>query len=675
MNLFKIFGTISVDDKGAMDTLSKVDKEASKVGGSLNKLSGGLKSTGELMTKTGSTMTKMFTLPLAAMGGVSVKIGAEFQQSMANVSAVSGATGADLEKLEKKAREMGATTRFSASQAAEALGFMGMAGWKTEQMMSGLPGVMNLAAASGEDLGLTSDILTDSITAFGDEASDAGRYADVLAAASANANTNVSMLGESFKYAAPVAGALRYTLEDTSKAIALMANSGIKASAGGTSLRSVLTNLSNPSKQAAIAMDKLNLSLTNTDGSMKTLDEVMVDLREGFSKLTEEQQAQYAASLAGKTGMSGLLAIVNASEEDFNKLGEAINNSNGKAKEMADIMDDTLQGRLQKMKSALEEVGIIIFDTLEPGLKLILDVVTKLAEGFQKLPGPIQKIIVVVGLLITVAGPLILLFGKIATSISALSSIGITLSSTLGGLSTAAASLASIITKVLAVVFSPAGALMIGIGLVIAAGVLLYKNWDKIKDAAASLRDFLGNVWGAIKDTTVKTFNAVKDAIVKPIEKAKEIVRKIVDQIKDFFSFKIKLPDIKLPKIFGDKGNKDNHDEPKPSPKPKKNRLFAKGGYMSNATEFARSKETRFIGGEAGKEGIVPLEGKHMKVLIAEAIAQLKVAGNNNPPIVNNINISGVTVREDEDIRKLAKAVSEELERLNINKNRLRGAY
>lgn len=263
---------------------------------------------------------------------------------------------------------MGATTKFSATESATALKYMAMAGWKTNQMVSGLSGVMNLAAASGEDLGTVSDIVTDSMTAFGLKAKDSGHFADVLAKASSSSNTNVAMMGETFKYVAPLAGSMKYSIEDTATAIGLMANAGIKGSQAGTSLRSIITRLVKPPKDAATALNALGISTTKADGSMKPLRETMAELREKFSGLTESQKASYASSIAGQEAMSGLLAIVNASDSDFNKLQKAIDNSSGAAKKQADVMNNNLQGALYDLGSVAESVGIGIYEDIKTPL-------------------------------------------------------------------------------------------------------------------------------------------------------------------------------------------------------------------------------------------------------------------------------------------------------------------
>lgn len=315
--------------------------------------------------KAAKTGLKVAGASLVAMSGYALKVGTDFDYAMSEVKAISGATGKDFQALRDKALEMGAKTKFSATEAGEAMKYMAMAGWKTGDMLNGVEGIMNLAAASGEDLATTSDIVTDALTAFGLAASDSAHFADVLAAASSNSNTNVGLMGATFKYVAPVAGALGYKVEDVALAIGLMANSGIKGEQAGTALRSILTRMSKPTDDVAAAMDQLHISLTNADGSMKPFGQVLTELRSSFSGLTADQKAQYAATLAGQEGMSGLLAIVNESDSDYKKLKDSIDNCDGSAKKMADTMNNNLKGQFTILKSSLEGLGIAFYDKLK----------------------------------------------------------------------------------------------------------------------------------------------------------------------------------------------------------------------------------------------------------------------------------------------------------------------
>ena len=323
--------------------------------------------------------------PLTQAGaalGISVGLGdtvntyKNFESMMSQVGAISGATGQAFEDLTAKAQEMGATTKFTATEAAEAFNYMAMAGWEPEQMTAGISGIMNLAAASGEDLASTSDIVTDALTAFGLKARDSGHFADVLAKASASANTNVGMLGESFKYVAPVAGAMKYSVEDTSLALGLMANSSIKGSMAGTALKTSLANMAAPTDSMAAAMKEYGISLTDSSGNMKTLKGVMDNLRGSLGGLSETEQTAAASTIFGKEAMAGMLAIINASEEDYNKLSEAIYNSKDAAQDMADTMLDNLDGSMTLMQSAVEGVQNSFGKRLTPYIRGVVDAIT-----------------------------------------------------------------------------------------------------------------------------------------------------------------------------------------------------------------------------------------------------------------------------------------------------------
>lgn len=300
----------------------------------------------------------------------------DFEAAMSQVQATSGADDSELEQLTKKAEEMGATTKFTASDSAEAMNYMAMAGWKTEDMLDGITGIMNLAAAANEDLGTTSDIVTDALTAFGLSASDSGHFADVLAQASANANTNVSMLGESFKYVAPVAGAMKYSVEDVSLALGLMANASIKGSQAGTSLKTSIANMAAPTDKMQGAMDKYGISLTKRNGEMKSFKEVLDMLRANLGGLSETEQTAAASTIFGKEAMAGMLAIINASTADYEKLTQAIYNADGATEKMANTQLDNLSGSITLLQSAVDGVKIRFGKRLNPYVRSVAEGLT-----------------------------------------------------------------------------------------------------------------------------------------------------------------------------------------------------------------------------------------------------------------------------------------------------------
>lgn len=449
--------------KEVINSMRSMGNEAIKAGKQIQ-------SAGKTITSVGSTLTKAITVPIAGVATAAVKTAADFEAAMSEVGAISGASAQDLATLTAKAKEMGATTSFSASESAEAMKYMAMAGWKTADMTAGIAGIMNLAAAAGEDLGTTSDIVTDGLTAFGMSAKESGRFADVMAAASTNASTNVTMLGESFKYCAATAGAMGYNIEDISVALGVMANAGIKGSTAGTTLKNVIANMAKPTDAQAAVMQKLGISLTDSSGNMKSFAEVMNNLRSSFNGLSETEKASYATTLAGKESMSGLLTIVNASAADFDKLTEAINGSSGSAEAMAAKMLDNLKGQLTLLKSAVEGIAITIGDKLLPYLKKFVSWVRKAAEYINNLSDAQVDSIMKWAAIAAAIPPIIMVFGKVVTMVG-------TVQRTFGTITKTIANFGGIIGTIT----SPAGIVIGVLAAIAVAAVLIIKNWDQVK--------------------------------------------------------------------------------------------------------------------------------------------------------------------------------------------------
>jgi len=596
------------DDEIALKNLKKEMKDFGSVstqqikaaGESMQEFGGKVSGVGDQIAGVGQGLTTGVTAPIVAGFTAAVKTTADFDTSMSQVGAVSGATGEDLEKLRDKAKEMGEKTKFSASQAADALNYMAMAGWKTEDMLGGIEGIMSLAAASGEDLATTSDIVTDAMTAFGMSADESGHFADILAAASSNANTNVSMLGESFKYAAPVMGALGYSAEDTSIALGLMANAGIKASQGGTALRTAMLNMANPSEKMSVIMDQLGLSLTDVDGNMLSLREVMDQLREkvaagsdayaenaldmatyvdhvavsrdtilaaegaererlatiglgsdALESLTAEetkaleiralgaevsrdrayteeeymkvceqlgkeqmelgtaQQTAAAATLFGKEAVAGMLAVINASDADYEKLTTAIDGSAGAAENMAATMQDNLNGQIEILKSQIEAAAISIGEALMPTIRDIVSVIQEWVDKFNSLDESQKQTIMTIAGVVAAVGPVVLIVGKIITGIGGLITA-------VGVITEAAAPLIAGITGATGAAggfmaaLAPIAPIILIVVAAITAVVLAIKNWDVIVEWATKIRDAIAEAWGNIKETISAAWDAVK---------------------------------------------------------------------------------------------------------------------------------------------------------------------
>lgn len=541
--------------------LKNLEREASssyqalmKVGEAGDKIS----AAGDKISGVGQKLMPL-SAAAAGIGAGIIKTTADFDASMSKVAAVSGAAGEDFDSLRNKAREMGATTKFTASEAAEAMNYMAMAGWKTDQMLEGVSGIMNLAAASGEELATTSDIVTDALTAFGMKAEDSGRFADILAASASNANTNVAMMGESFKYVAPVAGSLGYSAEDVSIALGLMANSGIKASMAGTSLRNMFQRMAKPTKESAMAMERLGLNLYDDSGKMYSFREIMNQLRgsmqqinmpleeynrqldeldaaledgtikqKTYDKELEElnlqafgaegaEKARAAAMLGGARAMSGLLAIANATEEDYNKLTDAVDNSSqafaktkdgivplnealasgaeiietyeGTAAAMAATMQDNASGQMEILKSQLQELAISLGDTVMP---LIRDIIGRLQEFVDKLNGMDEgtksMIMKVIGITAALA-PFLMVLGKVTSGIGSILSLGSKLAPLFSGISSSVGGLSG----VLGAISLPIVGIVAAIGTLIAAFKHLWDTNEQFKT------NILGT-WQNIKD-------------------------------------------------------------------------------------------------------------------------------------------------------------------------------
>lgn len=484
--------------------LKRLESEAKNANSELAKIGEAgqvLQNVGDKISGAGEKLLPV-TAGVTALGTAAVKTASDFDSAMSKVAAVSGATGDDLQALRDKAREMGSKTKFSASEAAEAMNYMAMAGWKTNDMLSGIDGIMNLAAASGEDLATTSDIVTDALTAFGLTAQDSGHFADVLAAASSNANTNVSMLGESFKYCAPIAGALGFSCEDTAEALGLMANAGIKSTQSGTSMRSIMTALSGNVKFCSAAFGEMEIATSNSDGSMRSLSDILADCRVAFDQMSESEKASAAETLVGKNAMSGFLALMNAAPADIDKLSGAIANCDGTSLSMAETMQDNLAGQLTILKSQLEELAISFGGILMP---VIRDIITKI-QGFvdklNALDPATKQTILKIGLMAAALGPLLIVVGKTISSIGSMMTFISKIPTMIAGAKTAFSTLGAAIGSISA----PVVAVVAVIAVLVAAFVHLWNTNENFKNSILS-------IWEQIKSTFERLTSGIVDRI------------------------------------------------------------------------------------------------------------------------------------------------------------------
>ena len=521
------------------NNLRDLERQAGQSAVALQKIA----ATGEKLKTVGSAIEGVgqklmpVTAAVGGLGAAAVKVASDFDSAMSQVAAVSGATGKDLEALRDKAREMGSKTKFSASEAAEAMNYMAMAGWKTNDMLSGIEGIMNLAAASGEDLATTSDIVTDALTALGLSAEDSGHFADILAAASSNANTNVSMMGETFKYCAPVAGALGFTAEDTAEAIGLMANAGIKSSQAGTAMRSMMTNLTGEVKFVGDAFGELTIQTTNTDGSMRSLGDILADCRAAFAQMSESEKAANAEALVGKNAMSGFLAVMNAAPGDIEKLNSAINNCDGTAEKMAATMQDNLAGQLTILKSQLEELAISIGEILMPYIRQIVGWIQGLVDWLNSLDEGTKKIIVTVALVAAALGPVLIVIGKVVGAIGTIMTV---VPQIAGAISSVIAFVSGTVIPAISAVVAAIGWVPLAIAAVVAILVVLYNKCEWFREAVnaiwTQIKEFFVSAWEVICSFFTETIPNAWNSLVSFFQGIPAWWSGLWQSVGDFFS-------------------------------------------------------------------------------------------------------------------------------------------
>lgn len=485
-----------------------------KTGEEFDKIRQSAAKVGKDVEALGKKFTNYLTLPLTGIGALAINEFAKFESSMSKVQATTQATSSEMAILTAKARELGKSTIYSAEDVAEAMNYMAMAGWDTSQIIDGLGGVLDLAAASGGDLATVSDIVTDALTAFGLGASDTTDFVDLLANVARTANTNVELLGESFKYVAPVSASLGITAEQTALALGLLANNGIKGSQAGTTLRAALNQLIKPSTEAAKLMKQYGIAVQTADDGSVDLMATIGSLKQGISGLSREQQAQVISTLVGTEAMSGMMALINSSEADVNKLTEATTNYSGSAKEMAETMNNNVKGNLNKLKSAFSELLIVVGENLVPIFTKLIEKATEVVEWFGSLDEGTQEFIVKTGLLSAAIGPVVSTVGKLLSGGEGLVKVFATGASGAGGFATAlgGVSTAGGATGALGVLSSLASFLTGPWGLAIGAGGLALAGLNMYMQETATLTfdETVQNIQG-LSDETQKMVIEVTD--------------------------------------------------------------------------------------------------------------------------------------------------------------------
>ena len=431
-------GHIILDTSGFVVPLQTAQRDVHNFASDIAvKIGGAMQTLGNTISNIGNTITKYISAPLQDFAKSAFSEMAEFDDSMNRAAILTKAQGDQLTALTEKAKEMGRTTKFTATQAAEAYQYMGLAGWDSQQAIDGLEGIMNLAAASGEDLASVTDIVTDALTAMGLKASDSAHFADVLTAATLNSNTTIGMLGEAFKYAAPTAGAMHYSIEDLTLALGLMANAGIKGAQAGTSLRTAIQRMTVAPGQVAVEMEKLGLSVYNADRSAKPLSQLLEELRGKFRGLDDQTKLTAESIILGARAMTGIGAIIETSEEDYNRFKKVLEDAEGTARRVADKMLESFTGRLTLLQSAISGFKMQFAQDVLPFLSGVVNKMIDFVNSVSKLEGGTRKAVLAFIAFGAAIGPLVASFGGVIALLgSAIVSVGFLVSS-IGTLSAA----------------------------------------------------------------------------------------------------------------------------------------------------------------------------------------------------------------------------------------------
>ncbi|WP_025026682.1 phage tail tape measure protein [Caldalkalibacillus mannanilyticus] len=405
---------------------AKLELDAKNYSQSIEKAKGKTKELESSAKDTESSIKKLgvaFAGLTLAMGGVitaSVKTAAQFESSMARVKAITQANVMEFDALRKKAEELGASTVFSASQTAEGMSYLAMAGFNVQEIISAMPGVLNLAAAGQMELARTADIASNILTGFKIEAGETSRVVDVLAKTMTSSNTNIEQLGYAMKYVAPIASNAGLSLEETAAAVGKLSDAGIQGEMAGTTLRAILLRLISPSAEAAKLMNELGFSITDANGKMLELPQIISNAERAFSGLTETQRLEYAATIAGTEAASGFLTLLSTEESTLAEFTSQLQDSAGAAQEMADIQNNTLNGSIAAFKSALEAAGIAVGDKFAPAIREVTSILTSLAKGFADLNTPAQNAIITFSMLVPLVGSLVFGIRALSTALMAL---------------------------------------------------------------------------------------------------------------------------------------------------------------------------------------------------------------------------------------------------------------
>lgn len=540
MESFSVQAYLKATDNNFVSTFKDAAKEVQNFQNNTNST---MSTVGQVATSTGKTLTKAVTVPIVGIGIAAAKVGGDFEAQMSRVKAISGATGSSFEELRQQAIDLGAKTAFSAKESAAGMENLASAGFNAKEIMEAMPGLLDLAAVSGGDVALASENAATALRGFNLDASQSGHVANVFAKAAADTNAEVGDMGEAMKYIAPVANSMGLSIEEVSAAIGIMSDAGIKGSQAGTSLRGALSRLAKPTDAMQAKMDELGLSFYDSEGKMKPLKDQIGMLKDAFKGLTPEQQQNALVTLYGQESLSGMLALIDKGPDKLGKLTDSLKNSDGAADKMAKTMQDNMNSSLEQMMGSLESAAIVIQKVMAPAVRKIADAVSGMVDMFVSAPEPVQKMIVVIGLIVAAIGPLLVIFGQAVVTIQR---VKVGFMALQAGLALMETSLAAVILPVLGIIAA--------IAAVIVIGVLVYKNWDKIvafgKKAWANITKFVSDAakaikekWGDITQWFSDTWNNIKngakglwDGTIQGAKDAVDSVKNAWNGIKEWFA-------------------------------------------------------------------------------------------------------------------------------------------
>lgn len=511
-----------IETEQRLNDLEKQAKEsASILGTQMQEAGKKMQEVGDGITSAGKKLLPA-TTAIAGIGVASIKTAADFESSMSQVAATMGMTSQEIEngsedyaKLEKAARDMGSATQYSASEAAEALNYLALAGYDVDKSVETLPTVLNLAAAGGIDLASASDMVTDAMSALGDTAGTAENFVDKMAKTSQKSNTSVAQLGEAILTVGGTAKTLAGGTTELNTVLGILADNGIKGAEGGTALRNMILSLSAPTDTAAEKMEELGLKVFDANGNMRPMNDIFNDLNATLSTMSQGEQTQVLNEIFNKTDLKSVNALLANSGDRFNELSGYLGDCDGAAATMADTMNNNLNGQITRLKSAISEAAISIGQSLMPVIKDIVAKIQEWTDKFNNLDDKQKKIIIVIGLIVAAIGPLLIIIGTLISSIGAITGAAGTLITVLGGIS----------APLLLITGLVAGA--------VAAGVWLYQNWDTIKEKAGELKDAVAEKWDNLKEKTAETWTNMKEGVKEDWTNMKEEIHGSVTDAKN----------------------------------------------------------------------------------------------------------------------------------------------